>query len=85
MGFRKHTDTPLDIDVKQILVGLGVFIASFPIGLVTTPAWGGFCFLLGISLILLSIDRDATLRAGRYVFGVALVVLGIALGLLLCQ
>ena len=83
MGYRKGTGTPLEIDTKQLLIGLALFIAGIPIGIVSL-AWGAFTSILGISLILLSIENEVTLRAGRYVFGVALVVLGIGIGLLLC-
>ena len=84
MRLGKGTGTPLVNDTKQLLVGLALFIAGFFIG-VPLPAWGAFTSLLGISLILLSIEREATLRAGRYVFWFALVVLGIGIGLLLCR
>jgi hypothetical protein len=84
MKYSKGTGTPLVNDTKQLLVGLALFIAGFPIGIVSL-AWGAFISLLGISLILLSIEREATLRAGRYAFWSALIALGIAVGLLLCR
>ena len=84
MKYSKGTGTPLEINIKQLLIGLALFIAGFFIG-VPLPALGAFTSLLGISLILLSIEREATLRAGRYVFWFALVVLGIGIGLLLCR
>ena len=83
MRHKKGTGIPLVNDTKQLLIGLALFIAGFPIGIISL-AWGAFTSLLGISLILLSIENEITLRAGRYVFYVALVALGIALGLLLC-
>ena len=83
MSPKRGGGTSPDIDIKQILIGFALFIASFFIGSVLL-AWGAFCFLLSISLILLSIDKEATLRAGRYVFYASLVALGIAVGLLLC-
>jgi hypothetical protein len=84
MGYRKGTDTPLNISIKELLAGVVLLVVSLVVGLVV-PVGGALCFLVGIGLILHSIDRKVTHRAGLCFFAIALVVLGIGLRSLLCQ
>jgi hypothetical protein len=84
MRLGKGTGTPLDINIKELLAGVALLVVSLVAGLVA-PVGGVLCFLVSIGLILHSIDRKVTHRAGLCFFAIALVVLGIGLRSVLCQ
>lgn len=84
MGLRRNRYTPLNINIKWGMIGVSLLVATAFIA-PFSGVGAVCCFLFGISSVLRSIERDITHRVGFYFLEVALVVLGIVLGLFLCR
>ena len=86
MGLRKNVHRPtsdtVDIDVDS-RVGIQFLVAGTVIAFFSW-VWAAFLVPLGIGIILLGRNDRLTCRVGLGFFAVALILLGIGLGLRLC-
>lgn len=86
MGLRKNIRRPtsdtIDINVDS-RVGVPFLVAGIAMAFFSW-VWAGFLIPLGIGIILLGKDDRVISRVGFGFFAVALILLGIGLGLRLC-